>query len=585
MNASVAGNNVRMTARLCCALATVAAAFALVPAAAFAEGPFGPLNDLLALGQGGGQTPDTVPTQKPPAPPMDATPRAQCGPGSKPEPGIQGRVPAGSATDGLWCNVKVLSHQGTSGGFKVYRYVDSAGHECAFYDTALLFPLNAYNLNSNGAGVAVLDMSNPSKPVQTATLTEPPMLSPHESLNLNTRRGLLAAVNGNPAAYPGMVSIYDVSKDCRHPVHDYTGLIARLGHESGFSEDGKTFYATATAYNNIAAIDVTDPKAPHVVWLGNEYSHGMSLSDDGNRAYIADPSGHDMAIFDTSEVQARKPDPQVREISRITWDRASIPQNAIPFTSNGKSYVLEFDEYNASTLSNGSPDDVGAGRIIDISNEKQPRIVSNLRLQVNQPKEHAEADGDPGADGQIHGGAQGYAAHYCNIPTRVNPKVVACSFIASGLRVFNIEDVRQPREVAYFVAPTKSKPENGFQASDFAMSMPAFAPERHEIWFTDGTGGFYALQLTNGAWPSDGASRVLGACKTATTYTLRLRGVRSVRATLGTKHVRVLKVARGKRSARVTVSTAGLRSGKLRFRVKLNSGKTVERSRSFRACL
>jgi hypothetical protein len=432
--------------------------------------------------------------------------------------------------------------------------------------------------------VAVLDMSNPSKPVQTETLTEPPMLSPHESLNLNTKRGLLAAVNGNPAAYPGMVSIYDVSKDCRHPVHDYTGLIARLGHESGFSEDGKTFYATATAYNNIAAIDVTDPTAPHVVWLGNEYSHGMSLSDDGNRAYIADPSGHDMAIFDTSEIQARKPDPQVREISRITWDRASIPQNAIPFTSNGKPYVLEFDEYNASTLSDGSPDDVGAGRIIDISNEKQPRIVSNLRLQVNQPKEHAEAGGDPGADGQIRGGAQGYAAHYCNIPTRVNPKLVACSFIASGLRVFNIEDVRQPREVAYFVAPTKSKPENGFQASDFAMSMPAFAPERHEIWFTDGTGGFYALQLTNGVWPSGGASGVLGACKRATTYTLRLRGVRSVRATLGSKPVRVLKVARGKRSARVTVATAGLRSGKLSFRVKLTSGKTVERSRSFRAC-
>jgi hypothetical protein len=26
----------------------------------------------------------------------------------------------------------------------------------------------------------------------------------------------------------------------------------------------------------------------------------MSLSDDGNRAYIADPGGHDMLILDTS---------------------------------------------------------------------------------------------------------------------------------------------------------------------------------------------------------------------------------------------------------------------------------------------
>ena len=80
---------------------------------------------------------------------MNAAPRAQCGPGSKPEPGIQGRVPAGSAADGLWCNVQVVSHQGTSGGFKVLRYVDAAGHDCAFYDTALLFPLNALNFNGD----------------------------------------------------------------------------------------------------------------------------------------------------------------------------------------------------------------------------------------------------------------------------------------------------------------------------------------------------------------------------------------------------------------------------------------------------
>jgi hypothetical protein len=552
-----------------------------LPAGAMAQGPFGPLNDLLALGQGGGQTPNSVPVQKPPAPPMDATPRAQCGPGSKPEPDIQGRVPAGSATDGLWCNVKLISHQGTSGGFKVYRYVDGAGHECAYYDTALLFPLNAFNFNSQGVGVAVLDMSDPTKPVQTDTLTEPPMLSPHESLNLNAKRGLLAAVNGNPATEPGLVSIYDVSKDCRHPVHDYTGLIARLGHESGFSQDGKTFWATATAYNNIAAIDVTDPKTPHVVWLGNEFSHGMSLSDDGNRAYIADPTGHNMAILDTSEVQARKPDPQVREISRITWDRASIPQNAIPFTSNGKPYVLEFDEYNAGTLSpTGNPDDVGAGRIIDISDENAPKIVSNLRLQVNQPAEHAAAGGDPGAMGQMHGGAQGYAAHYCKIPTRVDPKIVACSFIASGLRIFNIEDVAKPREIGYFVAPTKAKPENGYEASDFAMSMPAFSTPRHEIWWTDGASGFYALRVDDSVWPSATHAK---RCTPAFTLRVPRRAhIRSVKATQRGKRLRVTKVKRHKRTARVTVPRA--RKGTVRFRVRLANGKTLKAKRSFAGC-
>jgi hypothetical protein len=573
-----------MTARIACVLAI--AAVAAAPSAAFAQGPFGPLNDLAALGQGEGDSPMTVPIQKPPAPPMDATPRANCAPGSKPEPSIQGRVPAGSATDGLWCNVTLLSHQGTSGGFKVLRYVDAAGHECAYYDTALLFPANAFNLNSQGVGVAVLDMSNPRKPVQTDTLTEVPMLSPHESVVLNQKRGLLAAVNGNPGTEPGDVAIYDVSKDCRHPVHDFTGVLATLGHESGFSMDGKTFYATATAYKMITAIDVTDPKAPHVVWQGNILSHGMSLSDDGNRAYVADATGHNMLILDTSDIQARKPEPKSKEISRITWDRASIPQNALPFTRDGHPYVLEFDEYNEGTLNpDGNPDNVGAGRIIDIADKKSPRIVSNIRLQINQPKEHAEYGGDPGADGSTHGGAQGYAAHYCNIPTRVNPTIAACSFIASGLRLFDISDLQHPKEIGYFVAPTQTRFENGGEASDFAMSQPAFVPERHEVWFTDGTSGFYALHVSDSVWPSDKGA-VLGECKTSPrkTYTLRLRGVRKVRATQGKKRVRVLEVRRATKRTRVTVSTRGLHRGKVTFRAKLRDGRTVERSRAFRGC-
>ena len=80
------------------------------------------------------------------------------------QPGIDGRVPAGSAKDGLNCNVTLLGHQGTEGGFKVFRYSDAQGHECAFYDTTLMFPLNALNPGGGSAGVAVLDMSRPVPP-------------------------------------------------------------------------------------------------------------------------------------------------------------------------------------------------------------------------------------------------------------------------------------------------------------------------------------------------------------------------------------------------------------------------------------
>jgi hypothetical protein len=495
----------------------------------------GPLNDLLALGQGGGQTPAKVAIQKPAEPPQTATPLVNCRAGDKTEPGIDGRVPNGSPPSGFYCNLDKVAHQGNTGGFKTLRYVDNAGHTCAFYDTALLFPFNALKLDSNGFGVAVIDMSDPEHPKQTDMLTEAPMVSPHESLALNQERGLLAAVNGNPTAYPGLVSMYDVSKDCRHPEEDFTLPLARLGHESGFSLDGKTFYATAVSYNVITAIDVTDPKNPHDVWQGNISSHGMSLSDDGNRAYIADTSGN-MTILDVSEIQARKPDPQAREISRLTWNNASIPQNAIPFTRNGHPYILEFDEYTQGTTSNGDKDAVGAARIIDIADEAHPSVVSNLRLQVNQHDNHAAAANDPGASSPV----QGYAAHYCNIPTRDNPLVVACSFIASGLRVFDISNLQQPKEIAYWVAPSTPRSENRFDGSNFAMSQPAFAPGR-QIWYTDGGSGFYNLRVDASVWPNSKSAAGRCAGRKAT-----IVGTNRKDKIRGTKKRDVISAGRGK---------------------------------------
>jgi hypothetical protein len=375
-------------------------------------------------------------------------------------------------------------------------------------------------------------------------------------------------------------------------VLQFTKPLARLGHESGFSIDGRTFYATGTATQSITAIDVSDTKDPHVLWQGNVLSHGMTLSDDGNRAYVADATGRNMAILDTSEIQARKADPQVREISRITWSPASIPQNAIPFTEGGHPYVLEFDEYNASTLGTGSPDDVGAARIIDIADERHPRVVANLRLQVNQPAEHHAASNDPGAINA----AQGYAAHYCNIPTRTDPKLVACSFIVSGLRLFDISDLAHPREIGYFVAPTQAKVENGGQSSDFAMSQPAFAPERHEVWFTDGTSGFYALKVADDVWPgaapaaTGGAGGSTGArrCAGRRRFTVHVRlprgaRVRDVRATLGGRRIRA---ARSGRTLRVRVDLRGMSKSvvTLRVRVRLRDGRTVRTVRVYHPC-
>ncbi len=187
-------------------------------------------------------------------------------------------------------------------------------------------------------------------------------------------------------------------------------------------------------------------------------------------------------------------------MSRLTWQRVTIPQNSAPMVIHGHRYLLEFDEFAFRFDTVTAPDTVGAARIIDLSDETHPRVVSNLRLQVNNPEYRAQADSDPGG---IGGNEQqtGYAAHYCAIPREVDPGIVACSFINSGLRIFNIQDPAHPREVAYFVSPPKASYVNGNKSSDTAMSKPDFDPAHLEVWYTDAASGFWVVHLDPSAWP------------------------------------------------------------------------------------
>jgi hypothetical protein len=441
-----------------------------------------------------------------PGTPAEPTPTAKCGPGSHPEPGMQGRVSradheSGRAAEGYTCNTELVGSYtvanpvGTVGGFKVERYVDPQGRECAYYDTTLLYPTNILDAE---AGVNVLDMSDPANPKFATQLVTPAMLSPHESLVLSQEAGVLAAVMGNPAFYPGVVDVYDLSEDCRNPQLRASALVGFLGHESGMTPDGRTFYSASPGSPTLTAVDISNPLLPLPIWTGDYTSHGLSISDDGNRAYLSSGNGHGVLILDVSEIQSRQLFPQVREVGSISWDNQTIPQNAIPFTRDGHPYLLEIDEYSRDGSSSPAAHGpvVGAGRIIDISDETRPVVISDLRLEVHEPENRAEIADDPGAQLQV----QGYAGHYCNIPTRVNPRIAACSMIVSGLRIFDISDPHKPREVAYFNAPVNPRDTPGFEGSNWAMSSPAFAPERKEIWYTDGYGGFYVVRVTNDVW-------------------------------------------------------------------------------------
>lgn len=379
---------------------------------------------------------------------QEAVPAADCGPGSRPETGVQGQVPradrdSGRSRQGYQCNLELVGkYQGSGAGVVSARYGD-----CVYmgsFGTSLLT-----GLLTGDTGVQVVDVSDPAAPRHVRTLKSPAMaVGTWETLKVNEERGLLVAVGTTALVGPLLFDVYDLDPDCTNPkllngVGDSGKLSAPnavLGHEGNFSPDGRTYYATSGPGGWVTAIDLDDPERPKVLYsstVGLAGNHGLSVSADGNRMYGVSLAPAGVQILDVSDIQARKSFPQVRQVGAVTWDDGLFTQHTIPITSGGHPYLIAVDEAGSGSI-----------RIVDIADETAPAVVHNLRLEINLAENANLRARDTGGDGLF-----GYEAHYCNVDRQTDPTALACGFIQSGIRVFDISDLLAPREIAYYNPP------------------------------------------------------------------------------------------------------------------------------------
>jgi hypothetical protein len=460
-------------------------------------------------------------------------PRAHCARGSRPEHGLQGEVPladrkSGRSKRGYSCNLQLVGHyqgEGTS-------WVSQSYGKCAYLSTR--FPSSA-----RSPGVQVIDASHPARPRLAGTLTSPAMLGPWESLKVNAKRGLLAAISApSPSGNGvGFFDVYDIKGDCSRPRLLNSVSTAQLslpantlGHEGNWAPDGRTYFAAGLSGGLITAIDVSDPALPKIVFTGGTgtINHGFGVSDDGNRLYIAEagnlaqsttgaglgeqnvePNG--LKIFDISQIQARHPLPQIREVGHVYWADGAAGQHAIPVTYHGRPYLVFVDELGE-----------GAARIIDISTETHPVVVSKLKLEIQMPQAASKRARDLAGNGIF-----GYNAHYCTVDRANNPTALACGYFQSGVRVFDIRSRTAPKEIAYFNPPAQtgqasrlpsaehtgplgtadaSQGSSGGSihgpanlSADWCSSPPRFVG--HQLWVTCQDNGFMILRFTKPRFP------------------------------------------------------------------------------------
>jgi hypothetical protein len=122
------------------------------------------------------------------------------------------------------------------------------------------------------------------------------------------------------------------------------------------------------------------------------------------------------------------------------------------------------------------------------------------------------------------------------------------------------------------------------------MSKPAFAPERREVWFSDGTSGFYVLRVDKSVWPQDAGRGPPQTQRCQSRHRLLVKArvprgvrVRSVRATLGGKRTRIVRRRRG---IYAVADLRGVpnRTTRLVIRVRLANGRTVTTRRTYHPC-
>ncbi len=432
--------------------------------------------------------------------PVQARAQSACvpGPGDQPETGLQGEVPLSvrqppNGFQGFWCGMHKVG-QNTLFNRGNYGATAISGH-CAYSSGR-----NPIDVTLPTTGVVVLDVSvpanplmvpDPSNPTGFEILRTPAMLRAYEGLRAQS--GILLGSGQDRIN----VDVYGISQDCLHPQFFSTHITPPVGSFVGVDDnhggwlhyDGKTFWGVPFVGGNILtepnrvdvhAVGLDDPANPVdlIRWNRTELPpailektalagnfHDVTTNFDGTRIYMAlygemFPStggscDNGMLILDSSDIAFRRPNPQLRFVSWLSWcdqptpafglgTSASAHTTQYAVHQNGKPYVITTDEGPAlfQVDANGNCLQRTYSRLIDISDETNPRIIATWNPQVNDAATCAIGAADKLT----------YYPHYVGVNDEHAFSLVFYAAYFSGVRVVDFSDPAAPKEIGYYNA-------------------------------------------------------------------------------------------------------------------------------------
>ena len=333
-----------------------------------------------------------------------------------------------------------MSGNGTSArGVRQVGYFDCAGGGQVVVDGRVAFVAHMKAPH----GTTIVDVSDPSRPRQLASIEVPPGTHSHKVRAGNGLMLVNREAHGGQGSSPNAprgLGIYDVS----NPSRPREITLWRSGGTGvhRFTFDGRYAYISPEmdgyVGNIVMILDLADPSRPQEVgrwWMPGQWTAGGETPTwsgrqhrchhpirEGNRLYVSYWHGG-FVILDIEDMA--KP----RFVSGLDWSPPFLTPThtalPVPFPLHGRKVMLVADE-DVAKLAQGPPSFLW---LVDISDEKKPGAVREL------PGGHATDSPSRSSRAAIS-------------RARRSPSTeIPVAWFAHGLRIVDIANPHAPREV------------------------------------------------------------------------------------------------------------------------------------------
>jgi hypothetical protein len=379
-------------------------------------------------------------------------------------------------------------------GFRLLGHSDLSGFGDGMQLMRFGDALYVGHFGPSGMGTSILDVSDVTAPELVRQWPAPPNSHTHK---VQVADGLLLTNHErfrSDLPWSAGMAVYDLADPFDpHPIGFWEST-GRGVHRIVY-EGGRYAYVSAApeGFNGRiwVIVDLDDPAQPVEAgrwwWPGQWTAGGETLTwpegEDwnthhamvsGDRAYVGLWDGG-MVILDISSLAA------ATVISHLTWEGGAATHTCLPLA--GRDLVVVTDE----AITDASERTGYLVRVVDVSNEKQPRVVSIC----------------PEPEGDFRDRGLRFGAH-CLHENRPNSyrssEVVFVTYFNAGLRVFDLADPSAPVEIGYYV-PACPPGQRAIQVND------VWVGEDHLVYISDRvSGGIYILEPDE-----DLAARMTGA--------------------------------------------------------------------------